>query len=619
MNKLLCALGLVLAGISAYSQSANMAKEVNYGPHSVFSHNDYLQQVPFYEAYLAGVGYVEADVFLQRGSLVVAHAEAEISQDRTLETLYLRPLATQMQRNKGFVFADTSRHLTLMIDIKSESASTLKALVALLARYKELTTSKSLRIVISGNMPEPKAFSQYPSFVYFDGRPATTYDAAQSARLALISDSFARYSKWNGRGDMAADDIAKIEQVRDAAHAQGKRLRLWGSPDNANAWATFIRLNIDVINSDHPQDAVKYVSQFRHNNFQLVAQQPVYRPTRVFASALAPKNVILLIADGTGLAQFYSGFTANHHALNIFNMSTVGLSITRSSDSYITDSAAGATAMSTGKKTNNHYVGVDSLGTRLPTVAEQLKQRGYHIAIASCGDITDATPASFYAHQNNRSMSQEIAQDFMSSNIDILVGAGVKSFNERGDKQDLFAKLHAKGYTVANQWTSMDTIRSTRYVVIDDKAGLRKSNGRGDFLTTAFKKATASSVKSGRPFFMMFEGAQVDWGGHNNELPYLTTELLDFDKMVGEAIKFADTHGETLVVVTADHETGGLSLLGGDFQTGSVRGSFSTGGHTGIPVPVFAFGPGADQFTGVYNNTEIYFKIMNLLKATPRK
>jgi alkaline phosphatase len=255
------------------------------------------------------------------------------------------------------------------------------------------------------------------------------------------------------------------------------------------------------------------------------------------------------------------------------------------------------------------------VGTRLPTIAEQLKQRGYHIAIASCGDITDATPASFYAHQPDRGMSEPIALDFLSSNIDILIGAGVKSFTARSDKQDLFASLQKKGYSVSDRLSSLDTMNSTRFVVIDDAAGLRKSNGRGNFLSTSFKKATAMSVKSNHPFFMMFEGAQVDWGGHSNDLPYLATELLDFDTMVGDAIKFADDNGETLVVVTADHETGGLSLLGGDFSKGSVKGSFSTGGHSAIPVPVFAFGPGANNFTGVYNNTEIYHKIMKLLNS----
>jgi alkaline phosphatase len=617
MNKLLYSIFLIALSITIQAQTANPSKvAIVEGSQSVFSHNDYLQQVPLYAAYLSGVGFVEADIFLHRAKLVVAHAQEEISEERNLEDMYLRPLRTLILKNGGRAYADSTRRLTLMIDIKSESAPTLKALVALLGNYKELTTCKTLRIVISGNMPAPADWGQYPSFLNFDGRPSITYSAQQLARIALISDSFARYSKWNGSGELIAEDAKKVATLRDEVHNQGKQIRLWGTPDTSNAWATFMKLGIDVINTDHPQDAVTFVTRFRKDNFEAQAKQSVYRPVRTFAPTAVPKNVILLIADGTGLAQFYSGFTANHGSLNIFNLGTVGLSITKSADAYITDSAAGATAFATGKKTNNHYVGVDSVGTRLPTIAEQLKQRGYHIAIASCGDITDATPASFYAHVPDRGMSEAIAQDFMSSNIDILIGAGLKSFTARSDKQNLFVNLRKKGYAVSDRLASLDTMNTTRFVVIDDVAGLRKSNGRGDFLTTSFKMATAMSVKSKHPFFMMFEGAQVDWGGHSNDLPYLTTELLDFDAMVGEALKFADGNGETLVIVTADHETGGLSLLGGDFTKGAVRGSFSTGGHTAIPVPVFAFGPGAQLFTGVYNNTEIYYKMMKLLSGS---
>jgi len=108
----------------------------------------------------------------------------------------------------------------------------------------------------------------------------------------------------------------------------------------------------------------------------------------------------------------------------------------------------------------------------------------------------------------------------------------------------------------------------------------------------------------------MAEGAQVDYGGHKNDLPYVTSEVLDFDRLVGAALKFADEDGETLVVVTADHETGGLSLLDGDFSKGYVGGQFSTHDHSAIPVPVFAYGPGSQLFEGVYENTALFGKIL---------
>lgn len=590
-----------------------------YNALAVFSHNDYLQRVPFYEAYLLEVGYIEADVFLQSGKLLVAHTKEEISQDQILEDLYLKPLQAAIRKNKGRVYPDTAKSLALMIDLKTDGAPTLAALVSLLKNYKELTACKSLRITVSGNMPSPDKWSQYPTYINFDGRPGIAYTNDQLLRVPLISDGYARYSKWDGRGVLNDTDTKAITKVRDEAHSKKKPLRLWGMPDHGNAWATFMKLDVDVINTDHPKDAVTFVTRYAHDNFQLAEKQPVYRPTRKFPPSAVPKNVIILIGDGTGLAQIYAGYTANHAGLNAFNMGTVGLSITASADAYITDSAAGATAISTGRKTNNHFVGVDSVGTKLPTLAEHLEKRGFHTAIASSGDITDATPASFYAHQPDRGMSEPIALDFMSSNIDILIGARTKSFVERTDKRNLFTELQRKGYTVSDKLAALDTVTNTRFVIVDDAAGLTWADGRGSFLTKAFKKSSEMCIKSKQPFFMMFEGAQVDWGGHENKLPYLATEYLDFDALIGEAVKLADKDGETLVVVTADHETGGLSLLGGNVSNGSIRGAFSTGGHTAIPVPVFAFGPGAHLFTGVYQNTEIYTKIMQLLAVPSRQ
>lgn len=618
MNRFVFSACLLVASTAVFAQASDAHKPLSYGSHSVFSHNDYLQPVPFYAAYLSDVGFVEVDIFLERRRLLVAHTKEEIVEDRTLEEMYLKPLRGMIRRNKGRVYSDSLRQLTLMIDLKSESESTMAALVALLANYKELTTTPTLTFAISGNMPAPATWNKYPAYIKFDGRPGVAYTAEQLARVALISDSFSRYSAWNGRGELDDDSKTKIATLRDESHGLNKRLRLWGAPDINNAWTTLMKLKVDIINTDHPSDAVRFVTRYDLDNFKATTRQAVYRPVRKFPITAIPKNVILLISDGTGLAQIYTGFTANHGGLNMFNMGTVGLSITNASDAYITDSAAGATAMSTGKKTKNRYIGVDSVGTKLPTIAEQLKAKGYHVAIASSGDITDATPASFYAHQIDRKMSEPIARDFLTSDIDILIGANRKSFIDRTDKLNLFTELRHKGYTVSDRLASLDTIRLNRFVVIDDAATLTKANGRGDFLVASFHKAATACARSNKPFFMMFEGAQVDWGGHDNVLPYLATEMLDFDAMVGEALKFADANGETLVVVTADHETGGLSLLGGDFNAGSVRGSFSTGGHTAIPVPVFAFGPGAHEFTGVYQNTEIYHKLMRLLKTTAK-
>jgi alkaline phosphatase len=108
----------------------------------------------------------------------------------------------------------------------------------------------------------------------------------------------------------------------------------------------------------------------------------------------------------------------------------------------------------------------------------------------------------------------------------------------------------------------------------------------------------------------MAEAAQIDWGGHANNIEYVAREVLDFDQAIGEAMKFVDENRETLLIITADHETGGISLIGGDMSQGRILANFSTGDHTGIMVPVFAYGPGAEWFRGVYQNTAIYQKML---------
>jgi alkaline phosphatase len=151
-------------------------------------------------------------------------------------------------------------------------------------------------------------------------------------------------------------------------------------------------------------------------------------------------------------------------------------------------------------------------------------------------------------------------------------------------------------------------------VLVDDSVTRRVLDGRGEMLKSSLLKTIALLDANKKGFFIMAEGAQVDHGGHANDLPFVVTEQHDFDRLVGEAMKFADQDGETLVIVTADHETGGLSLLDGSYQKGTIRGNFSTDDHTNIMVPVFAYGPGSQNFIGVYPNTSVFNKIIAAYK-----
>jgi alkaline phosphatase len=586
----------------------------SFNSSNIFSHNDYKNPQPFFAAYDHQVGYIEADIFLRNGELLVAHEEGELDNARTLEALYLKPLQEKIIQNKGNAYPDQAKSLALMIDLKTEGASTLKALSDKMRSYPALIQCTSLKVTVSGNMPSPQEWHNYPDYIHFDGRPGIRYSEEQWKRITLVSTSFKEHSSWNGKGVIPQPEKDRLSQIIKASHDKNKPVRFWAMPDFINAWIKLMDLNVDVLNTDHVPELMEFLKTFSRNSYRNESDHSVYTPQYNRKQWKdKPKNIILLIGDGTGLAQWYSAYTANHGRLNIFQLTDIGFSITTSSDSYITDSAAGATAMATGKKTNNRFVGVDSAGKVLTTIAEKCKQHHFNVGIISNGDITDATPASFYAHRNERSMSEAIAMDFVSSDFDVLIGGGEKWFKARKDNRDLLNELSKKNYSTRTSFQSLNEMKDKRFVILEDAAVVSKMKGREDFLSRSLLKTTAVFSSQPRPFFIMEEGAQIDWGGHDNNMEYVVREALDFDLAVGEAMKFVDQNKETLLVITADHETGGLTLLNGDLSQGFVFGKFSTNDHTGITVPVFAYGPGADQFRGVYQNTEIYTKLVKLL------
>jgi len=337
--------------------------------------------------------------------------------------------------------------------------------------------------------------------------------------------------------------------------------------------------------------------------------------TKTQKEEIKPQNVILLIGDGMGVNQIFAGITANKGKLNMEKCQYIGFQKTQSADNYITDSAAGGTALSTGKKTNNRYVGVDTAGNILTTILQYAEKKNLATGLVSTSAVTHATPASFIAHQKNRNDYDAIAADFLKTDVDVVIGGGRKSFNSREDGRNLLKELEKNDYQIFDHIPEADDqISSKFYAFTHDEHNPPINKGRKDMLPAATKVAIEHLSKTENGFFLMVEGSQIDWGGHDNDTDYVISEVIDFDAAVGQAIQFAENNTNTLVIVTADHETGGFTLLNGDMKNGSVEGAFSTGGHTGVMVPVFAYGPGAKEFIGIYENTEIFNKIRSLLE-----
>ena len=327
-----------------------------------------------------------------------------------------------------------------------------------------------------------------------------------------------------------------------------------------------------------------------------------------------PKNIILMIGDGMGLAQVYSAMTANGGHLFLENFKNIGFSKTYSSDNYITDSAAGGTALSSGIKTYNGAIGVDPDKKPVPNIRELAEIKGLKTGLVSTSAITHATPASFIAHASSRSSYEDIAADFLKTNIDVFIGGGIKNFEERKDGRNLSKELKDKGYQVLYNIADIQKIKSGKLAGFTAQEHDTPMPERGEILVPATQTAINLLSQGKKGFFLMVEGSEIDFLAHENKTPGVVLETLDFDRAIGAALKFAASNGETLIIVTADHETGGMTLNGGEYKTGKVIGKFTSGGHTGIAVPVYAFGPGAEQFTGFMENTDIAKKMMKLLK-----
>ncbi len=328
-----------------------------------------------------------------------------------------------------------------------------------------------------------------------------------------------------------------------------------------------------------------------------------------------PLNVILLIGDGMGLAQVHAMMSVRDNtALEQFQY--VGLSKTASADNFTTDSGAGGTALSTGKKTNNGYIALDPQ-TKQPmeTLIEKAVKNGISTGVVVNCDVTHATPADFLAHNINRNNQEDIALDEMRSNVDVLIGGGKKRFENRKDGLNLSDSLRIRNYNVVYTFEEMKKVKSGKLVALFyDEHPPKIVDGRGNFTTQGVKKALELLSQNKKGFFLMIEGSQIDFACHNQDMHYLADELADFESNIAAALAFAKENENTLVIVTADHETGGLAILNkGKNGDTPLSFHFANDYHTSVMVPVFAFGPKAELFAGIYENAEVANKIKKVL------
>lgn len=414
-----------------------------------------------------------------------------------------------------------------------------------------------------------------------------------------------------------------------------------------------------------------------------------------------PKNIIFLIGDGMGVsytsAYRYFKEEGNHKIApsTAFDHYLVGQQATHPEDpeENVTDSAAAATAMSAGVKTYNNAIAVDNDLSETPTVLERAKELGKSTGLVATSEITHATPAAFGSHDESRKNMKEIADDYFDNltdnqqTVDVLLGGGLDYFQR--DDRDLVKEFEKSGYSYVANKEELLKDDNEKVLGLFAPEGLPKMIDR-DKETPSLAEMTTEAIerlnKNNDGFFLMVEGSQIDWAGHSNDVVGAMSEMQDFEAAFEAAIQFAEKDGNTLVVTTADHSTGGFSIgandeynwlteplhaakrtpdfmaneiLNGasakevlekyiDFEltkeelatvtkvekskeleeiAGPIRKIFdarsntgwTTGGHTGEDVNVYAYGPKSEEFAGRIDNTDQAKLIFNLLEGKDGK
>ncbi len=321
-----------------------------------------------------------------------------------------------------------------------------------------------------------------------------------------------------------------------------------------------------------------------------------------------------------GLTQVSTAFYYQDEKSNFNRFKHIGLHQNTPTSHKVTDSASGATSFASGVKTYNGAIGVDQDTIPVPTILEMLSANGKSTGVIATSSIQHATPAAFYAHTASRGNYYEIARQLVYSSVDFFAGGGLKYFNQRSDQVNYIDSLDHYGFEIdTSELAANELDINNKYGFLLAADGMPKmQEGRGNFLPVATQMAINHLSKDSDGFFLMVEGSQIDWGGHANDADYVIQETLDFDETLGKVMDFAEQDGNTLVIVTADHETGGLSLSAatifgqGDYT--KITPTFSTGNHSASLIPVFAYGPGAEHFMGIYQNSDIFFHMLQALK-----
>ncbi|MDZ7374759.1 MAG: alkaline phosphatase [candidate division KSB1 bacterium] len=348
-----------------------------------------------------------------------------------------------------------------------------------------------------------------------------------------------------------------------------------------------------------------------------------------WAQSDAPRNVILMIGDGMGVAAIGQLAAATgDRVFSRFPRGGLVLTWPLDEETWVTDSGASATAMATGEKTRNHLLSLrpNAQGTldTLETVLELAERLGKATGIVVACQVTHATPAAFFAHAD-RGNELGIAAQLVESGVDVVLGGGTSFFlpadssgGKRQDGRDLLAELRNRGYRVitdTSELRGLDLSKEAKVIGLFAPVALPAAVERKLRLAELVDCALRCLSKHPSGFFLMVEGSQIDWAAHANNAEHELAEMRDFAEAIRVALDFASRDGKTLLIVTADHETGGMAITGGSPKEARVEVGYLVGNHTADPVPFFAYGPGSERLPALLENDYIGRVLKDLVRG----
>lgn len=324
----------------------------------------------------------------------------------------------------------------------------------------------------------------------------------------------------------------------------------------------------------------------------------------------SPKSIILIIGDGMGPAQFTAARILRGSEFQSGRLPVSGLVRTRSANSVLTDSAAAATAYATGVKTDNRMLGVDPNGFSHPTVLEIAEARGMATGLVTTTDFWDATPAAFASHVKDRREAKSIASQMLRHDIDIIASSGVEKFGVEGNPP-LPELARDNGYTLVGTAEELETAKGSQVLAVFRSSALDVDSP--DIRLPALAAwAIERLSKDPDGFFLLLEHEGTDSTAHNGATALFEISVRSLDETVGVALEFVNRHKDVLLIVTGDHETGGLQIQGPVAEPLQLK--WTTGGHTAQPVPIFSQGPGSGNFSGLLDNTDVGRKLLALVR-----